>query len=499
MSLRDIQKNLPQQTGVYMFLDEKNKPIYIGKAKNLRKRTAYYFKTDGIPKRLKRMAHLAVDLKYFITDNEQDAFLLEAELIKQNKPVFNILYQNGRPLTYIYFSDHAFPKLEIVKEWKPGSLGPFLSGEMIRNIMREITRIFKIRVCSDYVFARRKRPCMEYFAHRCTAPCVGLIDPEAYSSQMKQLKDLFNGKIALVLSIFKKNLKAFVEKEEFERARDISNQILAIEKLKEKQSIYFHGVKDLDLIIKYKKYFYVESIRNGAVNHIHYRKYEKTIFFEEFLWDLYIEEPNFRVISEYKVESVFKNYSNDLSKQEKVLLAAAKRRMLNLVADDLSKDSWHDFFGLQKLDSIEVYDCSHYSGKSAIGAMIFSNKEEFIKSNYRYWKMNFESQNDLAILEQTLLRRAKNENFPDMILIDGGKTQLNVALRCLYPFENVFAFAKGLNRKGGVVYSKNGIVPINDEKLFLWLESLRDEAHRWAKKNASLSFGKNFIKGSAKS
>lgn len=497
--LKTIQKNLPEKPGVYLFLNEKNEALYIGKAKNLKKRTAYYFKDHDLPNRLIRMVKSAIDLKFHITHTEQDAFLLEAQLIKENQPIFNIMYKTGRNLSYLHCTNHQFPRLEIIREWKPGAIGPFLSGEFIRNVLSEIAKIFKLRSCTDYVFSKRKRPCLEFFANRCSAPCVNFISPEEYANQTKELLDFFDGKIGKILKIWHSELKAAIKNEKFEIAAKRRDQIALVESLKIKQKIFFEDVQDLDILIQHENYFYIESIRNKAINKIEYRKYQinpddnNPISIDEFLLDFYIEEPKYKIIGPEIKNNFFKNYTSKMNKQEQKVYKAAFERMQNLLNEEKNKNQWHEILNLPKLETIEIYDCSHYAGKSARGGMVYWKTDEFIKSNYRIWKLPNKSRNDLEILEDVLTRRKKNQNFPDLIVLDGGMTQLNLALKILVPYSNIIAFAKGENRKGGTVYNKNGKISIDNEKFLFWLESLRSEAHRWVNKSTSKAFAKAFI------
>jgi len=488
------QKTLPQKKGVYVFLDKNNKELYIGKAKNLKKRTAYYFKLDKLPKRLQKMASQAVDLKFFITETENDALLLEAQLIKEKQPVYNILYKSGRTLYYINFSNHQYPRLEIINEWQKNAIGPFLSYFEIKNLISELLKLFKLRTCSDYVFARKKRPCLEYYANRCSAPCVNLIENFEYLQSIESLRCFLNGKTNNVLKVWQKELKEYIKLEQFEFAANKRDQMLMAQKIRTKQSIWFENIKRLDVVVFYENFFYVESIKNGAIINIEYRKYSKKITLNEFLWEFYIEEPTHKIIGSTLKDMIWKNYSSKLNKIEKKIYANALIRMKNLVNEDKSKQLWANILGLDNLEEVEVYDNSHYAGKNALCGMICANTDgEFIKSKYRVWKMPNDTRNDLEILEYSLTKRAYRANYPSMILIDGGKTQLNVALKALHPYENIYAFAKGEKRKGGILYSKKGSIEVNDVNFFLWLEQLRDEAHRWAKKNATIRFTKKFI------
>lgn len=482
------KKTLPQNPGVYLFLNHKKIPIYIGKAKNLSKRTAYYFKPEGLPKRLKRMVNQAVDLQYHITETEQDALLLEAQMIKEHRPIYNILYREGRAMNYISFSEHDFPRLEIAKDWKSGSFGPYLSQAPIKLIWNDILKTFKLRTCSDYFFETRKRPCLEYHSARCSAPCVGFIDKDKYSQKLEDLRKFFSGKTNDLVKEWQKALQKYAKNEQFEKASEVRDQIVALAKLRSTQNICFPGSGDLDLIFKNGKNFYIEQIRGDIITKIEYRKYEKNMDTYEFLWEYYENSPANKVIGP-PINLPFKNYFSKTSSLEKKIQKAAKERMQNLIKEESISSEWANYLGLEKLETIEVYDCAHYAGKNALCGSVFAKLEGFEKSKYRIWKSQ-NSRDDLFILGQALAKRAKNKEWPDMILIDGGKTQLNVALNALHPFDKVFAFAKGENRKGGKLYSSIGEMEIYDENLFLWLIKLRDEAHRWANKNCRKGFSK---------
>ena len=217
--------NFPNQPGVYIFSDE-NGAIYVGKAKNLKKRVAYYFKLDQLPKRLLRMVSTATNLQYFITQTEQDALLLEAQFIKEKQPLYNIMYKHGRSLYYINCSKHPIARVEIINEWVAGAVGPFLSIEYIKNLLSDILKIFKLRTCSDYVFVHRKRPCLEYHANRCSAPCVGLINQLEYAKNQKALIEFFKGKSVNVVKQWKLDLKNAIKLEEFEKAAKINSMSL---------------------------------------------------------------------------------------------------------------------------------------------------------------------------------------------------------------------------------------------------------------------------------
>lgn len=507
VNLKTIYNSLPNLPGVYIFLNSDNKEIYIGKAKALKKRVAYYVTDHGnakLPKRLARMVSQAIKLQYHITQTEQDALLLEAQLIKEKQPNYNILYRHGRSLYYLGLSqNHDFPRVEVTNEWQKGAIGPFLSADYVYTLLSDVLKIFKLRTCTDYSFAHRKRPCLEYYTNRCTAPCVKLIEQYEYQKNKDAFLAFFNGKIGTIDKTWKVELKEAIKKEEFEKAAAIRNKLFALEKLNWKQNIHFENVKKLDVIAFYKNHFYIEQIRLGAVINIEYRKYEKQVSLQEFLLSFYIEEPAYRIIGPpiEESQSVFNKYSFKLTTLEKKILKQAQTRMRSLINQEKVEDELASVFGVENIDAIEIYDSSHYAGKHALSGMVFYDGQGFVKNKYRYWKLKQETKDDLKILAYSLTRRCEKPPLPKIILLDGGVTQLNVAKSIVLanqPECKIFAFAKGENRKGGTLYFYNAIDQKNEkvqlsEEVQLVIEKLRDEAHRWAKKNAEHAFSKAMI------
>jgi excinuclease ABC subunit C len=511
-NLKKIYNALPNLPGVYIFLNTNNKAIYIGKAKALKKRVSYYV-TDSsnakLPKRLSRMVSQAINLQYHITQTEQDALLLEAQLIKEKQPIYNILYRHGRSLYYLALSDnHDFPRVEIINEWKKGAIGPFLSADYVYSLLTHVLKIFKLRTCSDYVFAHRKRPCLEYYTNRCSGPCLKLIEKYEYEKSKDAFLSFFNGKIETIQKAWKTELKEASKKEDFEKAAIIRNKLIAIEKLNWKQNIHFENIKKLDVIACFKNHFYIEQIRLGAVINIEYRKYEKQISLQEFLLNFYIEEPEYRVIGP-EIESdqspFFKKYSSKLTQLEKKIFQQSETRMYSLINQNNIEQDLAKLFQVDYIEGIEIYDSSHYAGKHALSGMVFYDGQRFVKNKYRYWKLQQETKDDLKILEYSLTRRCETSPLPKIILLDGGVTQLKVARSVVLkkdPECKIFAFAKGENRKGGTLYFHNQKEEKNEkvemsEDIKLILEKLRDEAHRWAKKNAERAFSKAMIKDEA--
>lgn len=490
--LKAEQKLLPDKPGVYIFLNSLGDALYVGKAKNLKKRTAYYFKTEILPLRLSKMVFEATQLKFHVTENENEAFLLEAQLIKQKQPIYNIQYKHGRSFSYLIFSNHDYPRILIQKNWENGAIGPFLSYSNLKNIMQELLTIFLVRTCSDASFNRRKRPCLEYFAKKCSAPCMNLISKEQYQSKVEQMKALFSGKNKEIFKTLKSELRNHILNERFELAAKLRDNIMLLNKLKEKQGIFFDAVKRVDIVLFFENIFYLESFKDGAIINIEYRKYAQSVEYLEMLFNYYIEEPEFKILGLENIS--FSKYTNQLTSKEKKIISFAQARFESLLLEDSEQKSWQDILNLEKLETIESYDCSHYNSKFALCGMVkFNTDGEPLEKEYKVWRYNKNVFNDLEILEFGLKERAQDGILPDLILIDGGKTQLEVAKKALFPFKNILAYAKGEKRKGGTVYFYNGEAMVtNNTRLLMFFEKLRQAAHNWAKKNAMYRFSSKY-------
>lgn len=491
-SLKEQQRSLPNKPGVYIFLDKNECALYIGKAKSLIQRTKHYFHFERLSKRFLQMVSEAVNLKFHITENENEAFLLEAQLIKEKQPKYNIQYKNGRSLNYIVFSNDNYAKISIKKHWENGAIGPFLSYSIIQNLIQDTLTIFQIRTCTNASFQRRKRPCLEYYSKKCSAPCVQLISREEYQNKVQQMKDLFSGKNKNIFKTLEKEMKDHIKNERFELAAKLRDNINLLHKLQEKQGIFFNGFSRLDVILFYNNYFYIESIKNGAIINIEYRKYESDIEKQDILFTYYIENPKHKVIGIENID--FEGYSNNLSSTEVEIMSFAQTRFHGLLNEENALINWANIFNIDKFETIEAYDCSHYNSKFALcGAVRFSAEGEALKDQYKIWRYNKNVFNDLEILEYGLSYRAREGNWPDLILLDGGKTQLEVAKKTLSPFSKIIAYAKGENRRGGIIYNAQGdIVNIQDSKLLVFLEKTRQAAHNWAKKNSMFRFSSKY-------
>ena len=257
--MKDKIKNIPESPGVYKFFSKKEL-IYIGKAKNLKKRTSSYFGNSLKDRKTNQIRRLTDHIEVFITNNEVEALLLEQNLIKENKPKFNILLRDDKTYPYIYFSlDQEFPGVYLKRtksSVNKNYIGPFISSQAVKNSIKDIQKIFRVRNCSDTTFKSRTRPCIEFQMKRCSAPCTKNISKEEYMEDIEKSKDYLTSSKRNMVSNLKKAMKKASDELNYEKAADIRNRINQVEVINEKQAITPNGI-DADI-------FSVEKVNNYA-------------------------------------------------------------------------------------------------------------------------------------------------------------------------------------------------------------------------------------------
>ena len=257
--MKDKIKNIPESPGVYKFFSKKEL-IYIGKAKNLKKRTSSYFGKSLKDRKTNQIRRLTDHIEVFITNNEVEALLLEQNLIKENKPKFNILLRDDKTYPYIYFSlDQEFPGVYLKRtksSVNKNYIGPFISSQAVKNSIKDIQKIFRVRNCSDTTFKSRTRPCIEFQMKRCSAPCTKNISKEEYMEDIEKSKDYLTSSKRNMVSNLKKAMKKASDELNYEKAADIRNRINQVEVINEKQAITPNGI-DADI-------FSVEKVNNYA-------------------------------------------------------------------------------------------------------------------------------------------------------------------------------------------------------------------------------------------
>ena len=538
----DIIKNklasISSSPGIYQYLNSKNEIIYVGKAKNLKKRISSYKNTSSLSNRIQRMVYQINNIETITTKTEAEAFLLESNLIKKNKPKFNIVLRDDKSLPYILISlKNKWPQI-LKHRGKQKNIGiyfgPYPSAGSVDKTINSLQKAFLIRSCTDSYFKTRRRACLLYQIKKCSAPCVKKINERDYSDLSNQTISFLKGKNKKIQSDLNKKMEIYSSKKNYEKAASLRDRIRALNQIQEKQSINISSIGDADVISIKKKNFkacvQVFYFRGG--NNLGGRYYfprheegekEENIL-QSFLGQYYsdkivtklillnkkIPEKNL-LISALNKKSGYKiNIEIPIKGQKKIIVKNAEKnaekeleRKLNEEKSNLLyMEKIKEAFGLNKiLKTIEVYDISHISGEFAVGAMISFNKDGFTKNNYRKFNIKGEFKrkdtvlkgDDYSMIYEVLNRRLKKNSkkisFPDLIIIDGGKGHLSTASNVLNSLDlekkiELASIAKGQKRnEGNETFYLKGNKKIkfktNDKTLF-FLQRLRDEAHRFA-------------------
>ncbi|ADZ09387.1 UvrABC system protein C [Methanobacterium lacus] len=506
--------DLPLVPGVYLLKDSADRILYVGKAKSLKKRVKSYFRSDLDPK-TRALMNQFHHLEYIVTDTEKEALILESNLIKKHMPRYNIRLKDDKRYPYIRVTNEKFPRVIITRRvLDDGSYyyGPFTEATTLRRLVKFIKALFKVRDCKNM-----DGPCLNYQIDLCRAPCDNKISEAEYKRMVDNVSMFFEGKYDQIMDALKEEMMDAAENHEFEKAAVLRDQINSVEDVLEKQKMEFTGDLDQDVIASASDEelacVAVFSVRNGKIigredflmgggensseekivtaflkqyymgpRHVPskiilHKDIEDRKLIEEWL----SEKREANVGIEVPVEGIEFRLAKMVSKNAQILLNHQKEVKGALV--DLKK-----YLGIAKIPKrIEAYDISNISGQNAVGSMVVFEDGTPKKSAYRRYKIETEGPDDYAMMKEMLTRRFTNlinnqDSEPDLVLVDGGKGQLNIALEVFYSL-NINYPVIGLAKEFEHVFIPQTpsplILPRNSEALLL-LQRIRDEAHRFA-------------------
>lgn len=529
-------KTLSGQPGVYRMLDEHDELLYIGKAKNLKKRVTAYTKSDRHTIRIRRMIRATTSMVFVVTKSETEALLLEASLIKQLKPRYNILLRDDKSFPYILMrKDHPAPQLKKhrgKRSIKGDYYGPFASALAVNRTLDTLQRAFRLRTCSDSVYEGRTRPCMLHQIKRCAGPCTGEISMEDYGELNRDASDFLTGKSGTLRARLTKQMESASNDLNYEKAAELRDRLRAMAFVSGgKSSITPNTFKEADVAAIYMdggqacvQVFFFRAGQNWGNNAYfprHSKDQSEAEILDAFLAQFYTGKPipkqtfvnqelpnkdlletalserkggTFKIFKPQRgekfdiVEQAHKNAGEALAR--KLAETASQNRLLKGVAEVFDLEN--------QPERIEVYDNSHIQGTNATGAFIVAGPEGFLKREYRTFNIkdvSTEPGDDYAMMREVMRRRfsrlLKEEGlaWPDLVLIDGGKGQLSVVTEVLTELgvldrTILVAIAKGPDRNAGreTFYMNDRVdftLPQRTPVLY-YLQRLRDEAHRFA-------------------
>ena len=521
-----ININQLEFSGIYRMISSREEILYIGKAKNLKNRLSSYCHIDKLHARTKQMVSQIAHIEVLKTSNEQEALILEASLIKSLKPKYNILLKDDKSHPYIVIpKDHDFPMLKKFRGQKDVSkaifYGPFASSWDVDKLLDILHSAFKLRNCSDSYFASRTRPCLQYQIKKCTAPCVGKILKDDYQQQLRNLDQFMSGKSNEIQKFLVEKMENHSLKLEYEKAAQVRDEINVINKIQSKNAT-FQNLASVDVAVYVQNNdiisIYIFFYRNGfSFGHKEFfPEHDENIdigeAFAQFLLIYYKDRDNLpkqilvnKEPANVKLleQIIGSKFSIPQKGSEKEVLDFALENANRALVQKLKNSSNHqkmiqeigDLFAIKQLKLIEVYDNSHISGSHAIGAMVAASPQGLCKDKYRKYNIKDSSSgDDLAMMREVLRRRIKHllddeEQWPDLMIIDGGQNQLNVAIKVIEEMGvkerlRVISIAKGEFRNKGkeTIFTDFGeVIKLeNSDERMKYLQILRDEVHSFA-------------------
>lgn len=537
MSLRErkqeILKDLPSGPGIYRMLDESGVTLYVGKARNLKKRISSYFRATGLAPRTEAMMQQAQDLDVTLTHTEAEALLLENNLIKSEKPRFNVLLRDDKSYPYIFLSDETYPRLSYHRGAKRGKgryFGPYPSAVSVRESMNLLQKMFGVRQCRNSFFNNRSRPCLQYQLKRCSGSCVDLISPEDYAVDVNNTVMFLEGKSKQLNEQMIQRMDAAAEALDYETAAVYRDRIKALHRVQERQYIEGEDTGDVDLVaiaLEQQVACIEVSVMRGG-RHLGSRSYFPrsqaaqsgdpgeilSAFVSQYYVDksiprrIYLSEPAadadllaaaLSQTAGRKVELKTASRGDARQWMQRAQLNAAEALRRRLASRENLRgrfEALQEALGLEQVpERIECFDISHTQGEATVASCVVFTPDGPLKTDYRRYNIDgIEPGDDYGAMRQALTRRFRKlvdgqGKVPDIVIIDGGKGQLSSAEAALEELQLqgllLLGIAKGEGRRAEndrLFLSGMGeatILPGSSPPMHL-VQQVRDEAHRFA-------------------
>lgn len=529
-NIEEELKKLPAKPGVYLMHDERDAIIYVGKAISLKNRVRQYFQSSrnkGV--KIEQMVTHIARFEYIITDSELEALVLECNLIKEHRPKYNTMLMDDKTYPFIKVTvQEAYPRVLFSRQMhkdKAKYYGPYTSAGAVKDTIDLIHKLYGIRTCNKALpkMQGKERPCLNYHIHQCPAPCQGYISQEEYGESVKKVLTFLNGNYAPILQELEEKMKAASEEMEFEKAIEYRELLHSVSQIAQKQKITNSDMEDKDVIAmaadKEDAVVQIFFVRDGRLigrDHfcLHIAGEEKNEeILAAFLKQFYAGTPYIprELMIQYEIEDaeLIEEWLSGRKGQkvrirvpkkgskEKLVELAQKNAQMVLTQDKerIRREEGRTIgamkeiaklLGLEEINRVEAFDISNISGFQTVGSMVVYERGKPKRSDYRKFRVRgVQGSDDYASMEEVLTRRLSHyENYPDLIMMDGGKGQVNVALKVMDAVGvhvPVCGMVKDDKHRTRGIYFNNVELPMNrDSEGFRLVTRIQDEAHRFA-------------------
>ena len=529
-NIEEELKKLPSKPGVYLMHDDKDAIIYVGKAISLKNRVRQYFQSSrnkGV--KIEQMVTHIARFEYIITDSELEALVLECNLIKEHRPKYNTMLMDDKTYPFIKVTvQEDFPRVLFARQMykdKAKYYGPYTSAGAVKDTIDLIHKLYGIRTCNKQLpkMQGKERPCLNYYIHQCPAPCQGYISKEEYAKSVKKVLTFLNGDYAPILKELEEKMLAASEEMEFEKAIEYRELLNSVTKIAQKQKITSSDMEDKDVIAmsvdQHDAVVQVFFIRDGRLigrDHFCLRIANgdsRPDVLSAFIKQFYAGTPYIprEIMLQYEIEDavLIEEWLSGRKGQkvhiqvpkkgqkEKLVELAKKNADMVLMQDRerIRREEGRtigamkeiaNLLNLPKLERVEAYDISNISGFQTVGSMVVFEKGRPKRSDYRKFRIRgVQGADDYASMEEVLTRRLSHyENYPDLIMMDGGRGQVNIALKVMQQLNievPVCGMVKDDKHRTRGIYFHNIELPVDrDSEAFRLVTRIQDEAHRFA-------------------